>query len=134
MINRFRRLLIQIGKVMPFILCFVVFIGYVETLVWVIVGHSVVYGNNVVICSYFSIAIGSVFEYNYMTVIAMFILSVAIETCYWNKLACLYLLIHIAFKIYIQDVELDESMVVILSTINVVVSGFLVYKGVKMVK
>lgn len=122
------------GKVMPFLLCFVVFIGYVETLIWVIVGHSVVYGNNVVICSYFSIAIGSVFEYNYMTVIAIFILSVAIETCYWNKLAVLYLLFHLVFKTYIQDVELEDTEICILSIINVISSGFLVYKGIKVLK
>jgi hypothetical protein len=72
---------------------------------------------------------GNFIEYDMFTVVIIFVISYAIETCRWNKLACLYLLIHIIFKAYVQDVELDEAAVVLLSGINIVISGFLVYKA-----
>ena len=122
------------GKVLPFLLCFVVFVGYVESFVLAVMNECFVYGSDNIICGRFAMYVGGVFEYNYLTVVSMFIISVAIETCYWNKLAVLYLLLHLVFKAYIQDIELEEDEICILSIINVILSGFLVYKGIKALK
>lgn len=134
MIHAFRRLLIQMGKVLPFLLCFVVLVGYIESFIMAITRKYVIYGSDYIICGNISVQIGSVFEYNYLTVVAMFILSYATETCHWNKLAVLYLFVHLLFKAYIQDIELEETEICILSIINVILSGFLVYKGIKVLK
>lgn len=129
MINWFRRLLINAGKSFPFILCFVLFVGYAEIIIRLILCLNQTYGATSVVCSNFSLFIGGYFEYNYLTIVAMIILSISFETCYWNKLAVLYLLLHLIFKNYVQDVVFDETEVYIVSIVNAAISFFLSYKG-----
>lgn len=131
MANTFRRLLIEIGKMLPFICSFILLVSYFECLFALITLDYVHYGDIVVLNKPVSYTIAKVFEYDWVFVFVTTVISYAIETCYWNKLAILYLVLHLVFKSTIQEYTLDEANIFILSTTNVLISGFFVYKGIK---
>jgi hypothetical protein len=77
-----------------------------------------------------SFFIGQYFEYNLQMLAVLCVISVAIETCIYNKLACLYLGVNLLEKSYF-DFELDIWQIYIIATANLIVSGYFAYKGFK---
>ena len=126
--NGARRVLVNGGKILPFVICFIVCISHYETFLSTICGWYVCYGNDILLSKPISYAIGSVFEYDILTLFMVLVISVAIETCYWNKIAILYLCINLWERQYF-DMALDETTICTISFANVIVSAFLVYKG-----
>lgn len=58
------------------------------------------------------------------------IISFAVETCLYNKLACLYLLVNLVEKSYF-DFEIEPTTIYIICVLNILVAGFLTWKGIK---
>ena len=56
-------------------------------------------------------------------------MSIAIEACKWNFLATFYTFAHIAEKYYF-DFELEPTTIYIICLANIIVAGYLTYKGV----
>lgn len=132
MIRKARVLLIEIGKMLPFIICSIVALSYVENLRSLIMTDYVLFDDSIVLNKSISWWIGQYFEYNITTVVILLIISVAIETCRWNKLACLYLGIGLAEKSYF-DFELDIETIYCICIINIIASTYLTYKGIKII-
>ena len=124
-----RVVLIDIGKMLPFIICFLLLISYTEGLVSMVSADFIEFGDYVTLNKPISHWIGGVFEYDALIVVVLVIMAYALETCYWNKLAVLYLLLHLIFKNYVQDIVFDETEVYIFSIVNAAISFFLSYKG-----
>ena len=129
-----RIVLINIGKVLPFVICFIVFVSYSENILSLATNNIVQYADTYTLSKPVSHWIGGVFEYDALSVVVLIIMSYALETCYWNKLAVLYLLLHLIFKNYVQDIVFDETGVYFVSIINAAISGFLTYNGVRKIK
>jgi hypothetical protein len=129
MINRFRRLLIQIGKVLPFVVCALVAINYTETAFALATNDFLMYDGIVIPNTRISFFIGHYFEYNIQMLVVLVILSIAISTCIYNKLACAYLGINLAEKSYF-DFELEITTIYIICLANIIVAGYLTYKGI----
>ena len=129
MINRFRRLLIQTGKVLPFAVCFLVVINFTETAFALATNDFLVYDGIVVPNTRISFFIGHYFEYNLQMLFVLVILSIAISTCFYNKLACAYLGINLAEKSYF-NFELEPTYIYIICLANILVAGYLTVKGV----
>lgn len=130
MINTFRRLLIQVGKVLPFIVCFLVCFNYAESLFAVVTKDYMLYDDVVILNTRISFFIGSYFEYNIQMLAVLAIISVAIETCIYNKLACIYLGINL-FEKSCLDFELEPTYIYIICIANIIASGYLILKGIK---
>lgn len=128
--HRSKVVLIQTGKALPFFISLLVMVSYMENTYAMINGNFVFYGGCYVLNKPISHFIGNIFEYDVLIVVVALITSIAVETCMWNKLCILYLALHLVFKHYIQEIELDEYQVYVISTINVVISGFFCYKGI----
>ena len=126
MINSFRRLLIRIGKILPFVLCFIVCISYTESLY----GNIIVYGDISFIETPISFFVAEYFEYDLLSLIVMLTISVAIETCYWNKLAIIYLCINLYERSYFATTEISEEAALLFAILNIITSGFLAFKGI----
>lgn len=62
--------------------------------------------------------------------VVLVIISFAVETCVYNKLACLYLLVNLIEKSYF-DFELEPTYIYVICLANIVVAGYLTYKGIK---
>lgn len=86
-----RKALINIAKVFPFVLCFIVGIEYAETLFSSVLSHYCMYGSIVIPFTPLSFNVACFWEYDYMGVVIMLVLSYSLETCCWNKYANYYL-------------------------------------------
>lgn len=125
-----RVLLINMGKMLPFILCGVIAIAYIESFISLAIQDFVVWNDSIILNNSISWFIGKYFEYDLVTLIALLVLSISTETCYWNKLACLYLGINLLEKSYF-DFELKPTAIYIICTLNIIVAGYLTWKGIK---
>ena len=132
LIYKSRVALINIGKMLPFIVCAIVMVGYADTLFSLTTNDFVVWDGNIIPNTPISRFVGFYFEYDIITLVILLTISVAIETCYWNKLAIVYLCIQLYEKNYLTSVELYTETICIIAFANILVSGFFVYKGAKM--
>ena len=132
-LNKIRFFLINIGKTLPFVLCAIVFISYSECIYALITEDFVEYGDCVTLNKPISWAIGNLFEYNIQALFVITVLSFAIKTCIYNKLAIIYLFVNLWEKSYFMTVELYIEQVYIIVIANIIISSFFVYKGIKMI-
>lgn len=131
MVNRFRRLLIRFGKILPFLLCFVVLIVYVESFVALYTQDFLSLGNYTTLNTPISFWIAKRFEYDMLTLFAATILSVSIQTCVWNKMSLVYLALHLVSCRYIEAQELYPEYIYLICIINIAICGVFCYKGIK---
>ena len=130
MIYAFRRALIRLGKIAPFVLCFIVCVSYMENVYALFTNSYMEFADGVYLYKPISWAIGNQLEYNISHLAVLCVLSIAISTCLYNKLACLYLGISLLEKSYF-DFELEPIWIYIICTINIIIASYLVFKGVK---
>ena len=129
-IHKTRILLIQIGKILPFIVCFIATISYSESIFALCFENYILYDNYAILYKPISFFIGRYFEYNLQTLVVLCVIRVAIETCIYNKLACLYLGVNL-FEKYYFDFELDIWQIYTIAIANLIVSGYFTYKGIR---
>ena len=128
MIHKARVWLIRLGKVLPFAICFMTMLSYSET-AFNLATNDLFYWNGVVIPNYvISWRVGKICEYNLQMLAVLVIISIAIETCIYNKLACLYLGVNLLEKSYL-DFGLEPTYIYIICLANIIVAGYLTYKG-----
>lgn len=130
-IHSFRVLLIRLGKISPFLITFLVFISYVESLLALMTNSLAEYNGEVVLYKPISWDIASYFEYDMYVVAFLTILAIAIETCIWNKLALLYLFIQLMEKGLLAHVMLDLWAYYIIVITNALISLVLTLKGIR---
>ena len=130
-IHSFRVLLIRLGKISPFLITFLVFISYVESLLALMTNSLAEYNGEVVLYKPLSWAIASYLEYDMYVVAFLTILAIAIETCIWNKLALLYLFIQLIEKGLLAHVMLDLWAYYIIVITNALISLVLTLKGIR---
>lgn len=133
MINAFRRLLIRIGKVLPFIMCGLVCITCLETLFACVIGDFIMYDGIFIPNIPISFIIGQFFEYNFQMLIVLCVISISVQTCIHNKLACIFLVCVLFEKIYFAGVELCPEYISIICIINIMICAFFVYKGISII-
>lgn len=130
-IHSFRVLLIRLGKISPFLITFLVFISYGESLVALMTNSLAEYNGEVVLYKPLSWAIASYFEYDMYVVALLTVLAIAIETCIWNKLALLYLFVQLIEKVWLSHVILDLWAYYIIVIENALISLILTWKGLR---
>lgn len=127
---RMRIVLIDAGKSIPFLLCGIVAVSYIENIYSLMLDKIVLCGNYYILDKPISWFLGNLFEYNFQFVVLLAILSIAIRTCIFNKLAIAYLALQLFEKSYFQSHEwANYSLYYLVSAVNVVVCLFFVVKG-----
>lgn len=129
MIVWFRKLLIRFGKVLPFAICTLALINYAETAFALATSDYFMYDGIVIPNTPLSFLVGLYFEYNLQFLLVLIIISISISTCFYNKLACLYLGINLLEKSFF-DFELEPTTIYIICMVNIFICGFFCYKGV----
>ena len=124
-----RVLLINIGKILPFVLCGVIVISYTETMIALITQDFVEWNGYIITNNKISWFLGKYFEYDFVTLVALIILSTSVQTCIFNKLACGYLGINLLEKSYL-DFELEPTYIYLICLANIIVAGYLTIKGI----
>lgn len=130
MINKFRRLLIRVGKILPFIVCLLILLQYAETAFALFLSDFLVYDDMVIPNTPISFFIGRYFEYNLQMFVVLCIISIAIETCLANKACCVYLGVNLYEKSYFANVELYTEYIYAICAANIIVSAYFTYKGI----
>ena len=130
MINKFRRLLIRVGKILPFIVCLLILLQYAETAFALLLSDFLVYDDMVIPNTPISFFIGRYFEYNLQMFVVLCIISIAIETCLANKACCVYLGVNLYEKSYFANVELYTEYIYAICAANIIVSAYFTYKGI----
>ena len=125
-----RRLLIRVGKVLPFLVCSLVLISYLENIYALYNENFLYYDGYYVLSKPISNYIGNIFEYNIQTLFVLTLISISIRTCIFNKLACGYLGINLWEKSYL-DFELEPTTIYLICLANILVAGYLTLKGIK---
>lgn len=126
---RARKNLIYLGKVLPFLICAVVTISYLESFKALFVYEYIQVEEDVYLYKPISFFIGEYFELDFPTWLFLAITTIAIRTCKWNKLAVLYLAFQLFEKSYFSTHCWNIECYYIVITLNAIISCFLVLKG-----
>lgn len=129
LIYRARTLLILLGKIMPFFFCAIVMLSFAETAVSLLSGHFVAWGDNIIPHKPISWLIAQYFEYTFSMWLVLCIISIAIETCIYNKAACAYLGFNL-FEKSLFDFPMDTWLIYAVCALNIIIASYLTYKGV----
>ena len=109
----FRKLLIRIGKVIPFVFAFIVVISHIES-IYAILNDDIIldlegyYSYNVPISNY----IGNIVYIDWFDVLLLYVLAVALEFCWRNMLAVHYLLLNLAVRTLVEHFYIESGIVV----------------------
>ena len=122
--------LIRFAKVFPFLLCFIVIVSLSETLFALVLNDFVVFDGSVIPNTPFAWFIGEKFEIGIYSVLLAIFLSIAFETCIWNKLSDIYLLTYIKQQTYFPTIEIEPMVIYIICLANIIVAGYLTWKGI----
>ena len=121
--------LINTGKMLPFLICVVVFVSYAESAFALATSDFLDTDDAIILNKPLSWLIADYFRYNIVTIVVLTILSYSINPCKWNKLALLYLAIQLYEKEYFLTIKLDAFVIYIICVVNMLVCSFLIYKG-----
>lgn len=131
--NISRKLLIRVGKAMPFLLCFIVFLVYSESLFSLATSNWIVVGDSMVLNTPIAFFLANIFEYDLLVIFFILLVGLAVDVCRLNLMAILYLFINWLQKCFISF-ELGAAMIATICAINMVASFYFVFMGFKKLK
>jgi len=134
MVNLFRRLLIRLGKVIPFVFAFIVACSHLETIYAIVNDRYIIDTEgyltyNVPISDY----AGSIVYIDCFDVLLLYILAIALEFCWRNMLCVHYLLLNLAVRSVLSNFYLASGIVVGIAGFMALCGLFCVYGGFKMI-
>ena len=132
MVTFFRKLLIRLGKVIPFVFAFIVSFGYCETIYAVANDYMVLdtdgdYIYNIPITFF----LGNIVYIDWFDVLLLYVLAVALEFCWRNMLAVHYLLLNLAVRTLVEHFYIESGIVVGIASFMVLCGLYCVYGGIK---
>ena len=107
-----------------------IIVSYIENVYALLSNHFVNYDGTIILRKPISFLIGTYCEYNIQTLLILSVISIAVETCKWNKIACIYLGLNLVEK-SLFDFEMYAWQIYTLCVVNVLVASYITYKGVK---
>jgi len=122
--------LIRFAKVFPFLLCFIVLISLSETLFALVISNFVVFDGGITLNTPFAWFIGEKYEIGIYSVLLAIFLSIAFETCIWNKTSEVYLLVLLKQQTYFPTIELYIEYIYAICIANILICTFFCYKGI----
>lgn len=132
MVTLFRKLLIRVGKVIPFVFAFIVVISHIES-IFAILNDDIIldlegyYTYNVPISNY----IGNIVYIDWFDVLLLYVLAVALEFCWRNMLAVHYLLLNLAVRTLVEHFYIESGIVVGLASFMALAGLYCVCGGFK---
>ena len=131
LVHKSRIGLIRFAKVFPFLLCFIVLVSLSETLFALAVSNFVVFDGGIIPNTPFAWFIAEKYEIGFYSVLLAILLSIAFETCIWNKASEVYLLVYLKQQVYFPTIELYPEYIYAICIANTLICGFFCYKGIR---
>ena len=122
--------LIRFAKVFPFLLCFIVLISLSETLFSLLISDFVILDGSLTPNTPLAWLIADKYEFEIYSVLAAIFLSIAFETCVWNKASEIYLLVLLKQQTYFPTIELYIEYIYAICIANILICAFFCYKGI----
>lgn len=126
-----RVILVNMGKMLPFVLCGIILVSYLETMFSLTTSDFVEWNGYIIPNTPISWFVGNYFEYDLVTLFALLIMSIAVQTCFWNKLSLLYLFLQLKEKEYLSSIEIYPEYIYAICLANILIAGYLTVKGIK---
>lgn len=131
MVTLFRKLLIRVGKVIPFVFAFVVALSYIES-IYAVSNEIMIadtYGDFVYYL-HISNYIGNIVYIDWFDVLLLYVLAVALEFCWRNMLAVHYLLLNLAVRMLVEHFYIESDIVVGIAIFMVLAGLYCTYGGI----
>lgn len=126
-----RKALIRMGKSLPFILCFIILISYLENIYAIATNDYINYGGCLIYNTPVSFYIGAFAEYDIVFMVAVTIISIAIEVCIYNLIAVAYCWFNILQRYLLWEYgPFDNEIYYIVAIANVAFAAWITYKGI----
>lgn len=133
MVTLFRKLLIRTGKVIPFVLAFIVAFSHSE-LIYAIASGNMIEDAEGVLFYYAPISnyIGNVVYVDWFDVLLVFILCVALELCSKSFRCAFYLLLNLFVRFALEHFYFDEGIVVGIASVMALCGLYCACGGIRM--
>lgn len=135
MVTLFRKLLIRLGKTIPFVLAFILLVGYVETIYSIITNNTIIDAEeNVIYNLPASFYLADIVYIDWLDALLVWILCVALELCKYS-FRCAYLItLNMPFRWIVENYETTDNVIITCSFIMTLLSLLCLYGGVKVIK
>ena len=135
MVTLFRKLLIRLGKTIPFVLVFILLVGYVETIYSIITNNTIVDAEeNIIYNLPISFFIADIVYIDWLDVLLVWILCFALELCKYS-FRCAYLItLNLPFRWLVENYETTDNVIITCSFIMTLLSLLCLYGGIKVIK
>ncbi len=135
MVTLFRKLLIRLGKTIPFVLAFILLVGYVETIYSIITNNTIVDAEeNAIYNMPISFFLADIIYIDWLDVLLVWILCFALELCKYS-FRCVYLItLNLPFRWLIENYETTDNVIITCSFIMTLLSLLCLYGGIKVIK
>lgn len=130
LVYKSRIVLIRFAKVFPFLLCFIVLISLSETLFALLLSDFVILDGSLTPNTPLAWFIADKYKFEIYSVLAAIFLSIAFETCVWNKASEIYLLVLLQQQTYFPTIELYIEYIYAICIANILICAFFCYKGI----
>lgn len=131
MVTLFRKLLIRLGKTIPFVLAFILLVGYVETIYSIITNNTIVDAEeNIIYNLPISFSIADIVYIDWLDVLLVWILCFALELCKYS-FRCAYLItLNLPFRWLVAHVSMPDGIVVGIASFMALAGLYCVYGGI----
>lgn len=132
MIKFFRKLLIRIGKVSPFVLAVIVAAGYAENLYAMLnEQYEVLANGEVILFTPISNYLGSLVYIDWWDALILWVLCIALELCKYAFRCAKFLTLMLPMRYAVEHFALGNNTLIIISAIMALFGTYCVYGGFK---
>jgi len=134
MANLFRKILIRLGKIIPFVLAFILLVGYIESIYAVISQNLIVDVEDETLYNLpITFFLSDIVFIDWLDVFLVWILCFALELCKY-AFRCAYLItLNLPFRRLVAHVSMADGITISLYAIMALFGLFCVYGGFKMI-
>lgn len=128
-----RRGIIWIGKYAPFFIVAIVVLSNIETMYSILAERYATFNGMVVYYKPISWWIGERFELSIAWIAALFVLSLGVEACVWNRSCIVLLSLVLLQKDSFLEHTIDETYFAVVLIVNSTIGTLLIIKGIKII-
>ena len=129
-----RRGIILIGKYAPFVIVAIVTLSNTEALYSLLTEQYAEYNGEIVYYKPISWFIGDYFELSVAWIFALFVLSIGVEACVWNRACIAFLAVVLWQKDFFLEHTINETYFAVVLIVNSTIGTLSVIKGIKIMQ
>ena len=127
----FRKLLVRLGKILPFIFVTIILVGLLENVYAILTTRAITdMDGNLIYYSPISAYIGSIIYIDWVDVLLLWILAIALEYCKYNLRCVYFITLNLAVRYVLEHVEMVGWLIIHICDFMVVYAIYCLYGGI----